>query len=334
MTVPRHRVYKEFSGPVVYGTVAYNPIHVVGHWERAFYITSMVECNGLFGSVNLYDGTCVTAGLHQAILVYPKALATENFKAADDQGSLVALLSDISKIQHLTPMDHLQLEMVAHSWALRAGKLVYTKPKQIHIGSRIVHCKPGDLVYGADLRDTMCPPNGKVPKIGAQWAVSCKWAKLFAAVFSDPKTFDAQIKFGMDHNENVAKTRRVNNRTVADLMYAGNLTATKPFSSTALDIAMTMYFSHAVNAPAIANRCLTEAVTKTQFPGLAASTTAHQEATGRDLIKRMGTSSYGSWDDDLKNGRYQRTRTFMMKSAFWGADNFLPSGPMPANFPG
>lgn len=331
---PKFRAYGDFSGPVIMGSVPYRPIHIVGHWERAFYITSLVECNAMMGSVVMYDGTVVTAGLHQAILVYPQQLAKENFQASDDQGSLVKLLTMIDTIPHFSTKDDLWGEMAKNSWKLQEGRLVYTQEKPVTFPKRIIRCRPGETVLGADLRNTICAPNGKVPSSGPQWVTACDWAQMFSAVMSDPRTFDMQIKFGMDSTVDTCKSRKVGNVSVLQFMYNGEV-ITQPFADCSeLDLAMTMYHSHAVNAPAIANKCLNAAMVSTKFPGTKAASLEQKRSLAKALVTNMGTSDYGQWDDDLPNGRYQRTRSCMMQSKFWPDSFFSPTGIMPKDLVG
>lgn len=333
--MPLHRSYGDYSGPVTQGTAVYSPVHIVGHLERAFYITSMVECCAKFGSIVGYDGTGVTAGLHQAILVYPKELADDDFQPKDDQGSLVELLSLIQATKYFPEKDELFAEFAKNSWELKNGAFYYTKQKMVKVKGRDINCRPGTLVYGADLRDTVTPIGGKVPSSGPQWVQACDWQQLFHTVFSNSKTFDVQIKFGMDHNKKAVQNRKLENgQSIASFIY-GNLDVSNMFHDcTELDMAMTMWASHGVNAPAIAFKFLNQAITKTKFPGYSSATGIQKNALGKELIRLMGTSTYGRWNESEKNGRYQRTRQVMKSSGFWAAANFNPGACMAPDLPG
>jgi hypothetical protein len=98
-----------------------------------------------------------------------------------------------------------------------------------------------------------------------------------------------------------------------------------------LDLAMAMYWSNSVNAPGAARVRLERALraihpeTPMTAPGRFA----------RVLIRKLGNTGFARWDDDLKNGRYQRTRRYALKSDLWGRELFVGTNPIfPKNLPG
>ena len=78
-------VFKEYAGVRIKGQKPLSSFPLSRrHLDRASRLTAEVESGGRFGSVMSYDGTGMTAGIHQAIAVYPKNLK--------DQGPLWKLL--------------------------------------------------------------------------------------------------------------------------------------------------------------------------------------------------------------------------------------------------
>ena len=96
----RRLKYKNYAGLQIKATVPVkiSPYGMQEHLGRAAYLTEQVESNGMYGSVMNYDNTGMTAGLHQAIAVYPKELEDKDFNAADDQGPLWKLLRRIDLV--------------------------------------------------------------------------------------------------------------------------------------------------------------------------------------------------------------------------------------------
>ncbi|MCZ2108032.1 MAG: hypothetical protein LC118_00410 [Dehalococcoidia bacterium] len=53
------------------------------------------------------------------------------------------------------------------------------------------------------------------------------------------------------------------------------------------------------------------------------------------LIQKLGNNPFGRWDDDIRTGRYQRTRHHAMASGLWPTKLFDgPEAIMPADLPG
>lgn len=330
-----HVTYKEFSGPKVTGSVPYTHSRTAAHWERAFNVTTGVESGfgAGFGSVNCYDGCGVTAGLHQAILTYPKALANENWMAEDDQGSLVQLLRLFEFLPSFSEFEKLKYEFKLQGWYIAPdNKIRYSIGKAVQIGNKLVRVNPGDVVFGADLRNTITPIAGKVPNSGPLWAQACQWATLFHNVFSNPVTFPVQIKFGIDHSIHLAKTMKLNNGLSISQFVYGSSDAQEPFQDVPeLDLAMMLFWCNGINAPAIAKKCLQQAVDQSKFIGYAKG---NKKEFGKVLLRILGTTKYGRWDNDIPGGRYQRTRDIMMRLAcpLWKPEYFAALGVMPKDF--
>lgn len=328
------KTYNSYSGLMVAGTVPYVVSDKLNHLERAFWLTAQVESGGLFGSVMNYDGTAMTAGIHQAIMVYPKALAHENFNAEDDQGSLPALLRRIAQLP-VPPLALTQLLVAFKSqgWTLAAdGKLRYLRDGAITLAGQTRPTRAGAPVYGQALREVLSPGavGGAVPISGAKRAEAELWVTLFSSIFSDPKTFAIQVDFGLGHFVNNAvrwmvKSPTRGTITLAEAVYQRHPTGVRyeETISAQLDLAMSFFWSNSVNAPAIALQKFTEAyrLTRGSIDGLPPK-----------LIRLLGDCTYGRWDDDLPVGRYQRTRRIAMKSKLWPAHFFEGSGAiMPAD---
>lgn len=329
-----HVTYRSYSGPKISGAVKYIPSPTATHWERVFNVTTAVESgSGGYGAIVGYDGTGITAGLHQAILVYPKELANEDYESSQDQGSLVQLLRLFEFIPNFPERDKLWYEFKLNGWYVAPdNKIRYTIGKAVKVRNKLISVSPGDVVFGAELRNTITGFEGKVPKTGPLWDNACKWATLFHKVFVNPVTFPIQIKFGMDHSKHSSMSMRLKNGLSVSQFIYGSSDSQEPFiDCPELDIAMTVFWSHSVNAPAIAKKCLQKAVDQTKFQGYKVG---NKKDFGKVLLKILGTTQYGRWDDDVVGGRYQRTRDIMMKTScsLWEPKHFAALGVMPRKF--
>ncbi|PNX50170.1 MAG: hypothetical protein BV456_07595 [Thermoplasmata archaeon M8B2D] len=138
---------------------------------------------------------------------------------------------------------------------------------------------------------------------------SIKWIMLFSDLFSMPETFDCQIQFGKKF------FKRFINRITKEYPFMKD-----EYEISHVDLAMCILLSHSVNAPSVAYNLLCQSFnTKSE-------SSIHW---AKKLIRLLGTSKYGRWDDDIKNGRYQRTRTYAQKSGFWPDFHFNDDGIMP-----
>lgn len=319
--------FNSYAGPRITGTEAFKLPENAGHWERVLWLTSAVESGGKFGAITMYDGTAVTAGLHQAIAVYPRELADEDFNAADDQGSFWQLLRLIEMVPDFPELQALFLKLKESGWYLsRDGFLRYLSDGQTQIRNRTRKVKAGDLVFGYEIRETITPNQGAVPALGHAWKVSKDWALVFHAVFSNPKSFRAQVEFGAQHFEHVARHKKISargrNLSIEKWLYKGHLSN---FSGTwPYDLALAVFWSHSVNGPSVAYKLLAKAIEEVdpesdsdQFASL--------------LLRLLGHSEYGRWHFSNPKGRWQRTRSNAKK--IWPSDNnlFSTGGVMPTS---
>jgi len=335
--------FRSYSGPRILGA---DPMPApVGHTDelshvaRAYWLTTKVETGAKFGAVVMYDGTGVTGGPDQHVAVYPKELANEDYNAADDQGGLWKLMrrleyADGDSSYHVA-VSRLWMALGAHGWYVsQDGALRYTDDTEDAAGRAR---KAGDLVNGNEIRDALTPTGGRVPRSGPAWDKARSWALMFNEVLAHPDGHRAQIEFGKEHLVERVQSRRINLGTKAKPswkklsgIYPAEVSSLRVGGASwdeGLDLAMCVYQSHSVNAPAIANRCLARAVklqggiTRGDFP--------------EKLISYLGTSTYGRWDDDIKNGRYQRTRSAARASGLWSRGLFDgPAAIMPRDLPG
>jgi len=336
---------------VILGTSPYAlPSGCDKHVDRAFWLTTTVETGAKFGAIMMADGTALTAGLDQHIAIYPSALANENYNAKDDQGGVWKLLRRLETVKagawdgdndYAGALALVWSELSNYGWYLaQDGVLRYLKSKEAKVGSKKLQCSAGDAVFGAEIRDALTPPLGRVPKEGVDWGVSKQWALAFHGLFAHPDGHQAQVEFGKEHL--VHRTKAVRTFTYADrirrqrsveaLGYTHDVTLMRVSEdpkeegapgvmSPEYDLAMCLYQSNSVNAPAVANKILL-AVSERHAAG--------SVAFSQHLIKALGTSSYGRWDDDLEHGRYQRTRAAARASGLWprslfdGASALMP----------
>lgn len=319
MTNVRHRTFGSYSGPQIIGSHRF-PFDnsSSGHWERVLYLTSLVESGAKFGSITMYDGTAVTAGLHQAVAVYPKELASEDFYAENDQGALWSLLRKFELVPQLTPYSDLSSLLRENNWYIsQDGYLRYLEDCSIKISNRRLLITAGSKVFGADIRDRLTPLGGKVPRTGPRWDQSAKWAVCFHKLFSDPKTFDSQIEFGSSHFLNLANSRRLKEVTVNELLYEAD-TITPSY-----DLSLAVFWSHSVNSPYTAFRILSSCTDQIDNPS------KNQHAFSKLLLRRLAESTYGRWHWSIRNGRWSRTRRFA--STIWESSLFDKKGIMPSS---
>ena len=314
--------YNGFAGVKINGDT---PMEPPGprHIDAASWLTAAVESGGKFGTVISYDGTGMTAGIHQAIAVYPKELASpDDGNNLDDQGPLWKLLHRIFQTHpDLGVCRDLQTTLMMNRIKVVNG---------IALDS-----VTGEPCSGRTIRRILTgSSDGIMPVAGADRYRAEMFAALFHAFFSDISTFPIQLAWGENHLlDRLEKTplrfcKAVpKNTVVQDIVYSkkhpGIIYRSEldpPF-----DLAMCVWLSFTVNAPAIALKKICKALDilaekpETDFPAL--------------LIRLLGNSTWGRWDDDIKNGRYQRTRKYAME--IWPEELFVgPDAIMPKNLEG
>ena len=335
MTDVKWKSYRSFSGPVIVGT------HIVGvptgqqalqHVERAYWLTTAVETGGKVGSIMAADGTGMTAGLDQHIAVYPRELAhKEDGNAANDQGSLWQLMRRLETVNgdesYQEAVNCLWGMLKAMGWYIsQDGHLRYLEADTVQLKGKKVSVKAGDFVFGYNIREAFTPNEGKVPSKGAEWEQSKNWALAFHDVTAHDYGIKAQVAFGCEH-----LVERTGKRTEYKTAYGQEVTALTVGVdgwTEELDLSMSMCQAHSVNAPAIAKKLLAQALKK-------CNPRKNPNDFAKLLIRLLGTSSYGRWDDDIKYGRYQRTRSEARKSGLWPRSFFDGSNAiMPKDLPG
>lgn len=286
------RQWKRFSGPSIKGTVLMGlPDSYASHWERVLYVTALVESGGLFGAVTMYDGTCVTADLIQKVMVYPRSLG--------QQGTLGKSLHRIYLGRTINASDqkHLRLLLDAfdrEGWILADDGLIRDN-------------RTGEMIAPRELRDTITPTGGAVPRRGPAWQTSRQWAMLFHNLFAASWTHRIQVEYGIEHFVKMADRARrpqIGGKTVGEVAYNGLPHDPNPYMDEVADLAMAVFWSNSVNGPSPSLKCLARALKKEP---------AGSPEFGKWLIRFLGNSSYGRFDDDIPGGRYQRTRRAAMK---------------------
>jgi hypothetical protein len=306
----KFRRFKNYSGPIISGSSKLDINLVKTHWDRIVWLTSQVESGGKFGTVQSYDGAGMTAGITQAIAVYPRELAHEDNNPEDDQGVLWELLEAVREDSpELTK--RIDDEFKEIGWVLYQGQVRYVNEDGT----------PGDLVHGRVLREELTPNQGIVPSSGEDWDTAKGWALLFHDVFSDPKSFPAQINFAETHLIKLArrKPRFLRGESVQSIVYNNDCRDTKLFSKEdPMDLAMATFFSNSVNAPALAFRLLERARILEKARNEHGTRPNWQDPIQRrnfakTLICMLGTANYAKWNFKIVTGRYQRTRKAAMK---------------------
>lgn len=319
------RSWKRYSGPMIRGTTKYVLEENSSHWERIVWLTAQVETGGRFGATTCYDGTGNTSGIIQGIAVYPRELSHEDNNPADDQGPLWKMMEYIREDypELLKPIED---EFKEIGWVIKGG----------HVKIINDDGSSGDPVNGRLIREELTPNQGRVPRSGQQWIEAKNWALMFHNVFNDPRSFNAQIRFGINHAKAIAKRKPnvLRGESIESLIYTKDIKKyiERFVEYDPMDLAMAVFFSNTVNAPAMAFRKFKQANEifcrgkKNKNPDLLSNSDREQFA--KRLIRVLGNANFGRWNFRIATGRYQRTRKAAMK--VWPKEMFVgPTAIMP-----
>lgn len=298
--------FKKYAGVKIQGEVAMDPPGSK-HIEKASWLTAMVESGGDFGTVISYDGTGMTAGLHQAIAVYPRELANPDDYALDDQGPLWKLVQRCLDTGHLFQERYdLVSELYNAGFELVNGVVREWPHGEVVDGKRLRLLLTGDA-------------DGEMPQKGEGRLQAERWAQLFSAFFSHPDTHAVQQAWGAE--KLIKRIERTplryasapywRGRNIQEVFYdreeipayVGTVCSDEMVPE--FDLAMCMWMSYTVNAPAIALKKICKLIKVYNQHGT--------EEFSRRLVNALGNAKWGRWDDDIKNGRYQRTRKYAMQ---------------------
>jgi len=332
MTKVLWRKFRTFSGPLIRGKRKFELAKPNNHWDRVAWLTANVESGGKFGAVIGYDGTGMTAGITQAIAVYPRAPQGQDLS----QGPLWTLIERIRKDEPKVVADF-DKKIRRKGW---------------FTGSRgeVRSYKTKEVVSGQLIREEFTPHAGKTPPSGPEWDRSKDWALLLHQMFSDPRTFDIQVEYSIDHFLNnstkehrfiIDAKRRIdkklndnlspNSCSLRALVYDSTSGTSLLSSSSYLDLALAVFHSHSVNAPGIAFRKLAQAIEiftnkYRRWPNL--DDEDDRFSFSKLLITVLANTTFGRWNYTDAEGRYHRTRRTAMKvwhkSFFKGERAIMP----------
>lgn len=278
------------------------------HLSRSSWLTARVESGGMFGTVISYDGTGITAGIHQAIAVFPKALEDNNKE--NDQGPLWDLLTMLSEywpglrvnVTNPTERSWPVFESFLHANGIRVDD------------SRAKDPKSNRILSGLELRDILVgSPDGVFPlSFNKKRERAERLIVEFHRLFSSKWTFEVQERFGIEHFNKQAtrrlsfcKNSKYSSIPLCEFIYkvpliVGSNFRTLSFEEACFDLAMCVYWSNSVNAPSYAFKVLCKVIDSVDV--------SDYYYFSKALIAALGNTSFGRWDDDIKDGRYQRTR--------------------------
>jgi len=306
MTRVKYRRFGRYAGPLIRGKVPFKP-DPSDHWSRVVWLASRVETGAKFGTIVMYDGTGVTAGLLQQVAVYPRYVATWSRRPRAGQGSLWELLEAMFEKAPGTTA-RLREELETCGWSVRQGLLMGDDGRPV---------PPPRIIT------EFTPPRGNVPRWGVEWHEAKGWALLFHEAFSAPDTYDVQVEeaFKLLLPSVRKKRRTLLGKSLEEAIYGGDLSKQADWlrPDDPLDLALAVLFSHSVNAPAIAFRKLAGIATLLEHSDL--RDPADRERIARVLIRLLAVSSYGRWNYQIRNGRYQRTRRAAKK--VWNSQNLV-----------
>lgn len=346
-----YKKFRTYSGPVIFGGRPLDettPI-IRRHIDRAVYLTEAVETGRRRGSIFAADGTGMTGGRGQHILVYPKELANEDFDARDDQGGLGALLRRLEVEAPSPKLEKLWEAFRAEGWYLASdGKFRWLEQGRARVLRKQIDHSAGDLVHGAVLRDAITPPAaGRVPKSGEEWETAKRWALLFHGVLEGDRSMEVQWQFEVDHLVHRIRHRKYafsatkRRSTVERVVYGSR---PKPLEEIIagqditfeLDLALCVFHSHTVNAPAIAYKKLRSVISEVGWRADYDFGDVDAEVLfARELLRALAKTRFGRWNQNIGGGRWERSRTKARLSGFWSKRLFSArtQGIMLANMP-
>jgi len=329
----RVKKFKNYSGFVVYGRedimdhLYIVPDYEENHLERAFLVTFLVECGGLFGTVMNYDGTGMTAGPCQNILVYPRHLRDSSVK--NDQGPLCKLLREIELIGGIDGLKSLfDLFREHRIYLAQDGKFRWSCDiDEVH-GGEAYDFFAGDLVPGNILRAVvMQEKTGNVPSDSKRRNIAEKFVLLFHRIFSDRKTFSLQKSFEIQKFIDYSRRQTIRTKkgkTIEGVLYSDINRTTIHDLGQELDLAMNLFWCFLFNAPSKAKVVLSKAINKSD--GL------DKKDLAKNIIIDFATNNFAHWNWRVKNGRYERFRTAAKTLDLWEDSLFADDGICPRRF--
>jgi len=313
--------YGKYAGLKCNGAESMDDVTTDLHLDRASWLTAQVESGGKFGTVINYDGTGMTAGIHQAIAVYPRAL-DDNLKA-NDQGPLWRLLNRIWSLHDTRVLASVRDTLIANMD--RYGMILSPEGK-------CLDAPTGDLLSGKAIRNIFTgDASGVMPSSGPKRRQAEEWVELFHDLFACHETFRSQLRFGEEHfvkrcertKLRFCKVDSFKETTIREVCYPCALPRVDSEGYTPdWDLAMCVYWSHSVNAPGMALRKICKALDLTKLK------LDMDKDFPRVLLKILADTKYGRWHRSIAGGRYQRTRNYAMKifpeNLFVGLDAIMP----------
>ena len=309
---PKHKKYKKYSGPVLYGRDKID-IEMDTTWddapflEKLVYITATVESGGFYGSVFMADGTGITAGLCQHVAILPRRMQWGGF------WKLMAFIDCVFPVYHYD----LSRLLEEQGWFFQPDCVLrgYDDiPVPVHV-----------------FRNTVTPVDGAVPDGGPELEDSVRWCKAVRQIFAHPHTYRAQLMYECRHFQKMIERNHfrrnsassaslfwnsfhgvLDGKRVSDVAFPRGVTCQTPFEDPHIELAMLVLLSFAVNAPKWAYTALDKTL---KFHGHNGMVPLDGHTRSRlfacELVKNLEQAGGTKWDDDRKYGRYQRTRNVL-----------------------
>lgn len=333
-TTIKYRKIGKYSGFVVYGEKPFKE-NLSTHIDRAITLTSFVETGNKRGSIMSADGTAITAGQCQNILVYPRN--------TDEQGDLSCLLSKIfAEIEDLRVIKPLLSSFERVGWFVYNKKIRHKWNGEARIEGKSIKYNQNSVVNGSILRNELTGEYGVTPSKGIEKRNAQNWVILFHELFAHDSTEKLQMDFEKEKLANkIRKTKiSINPRrrgvTLQKLFYKGEdpIEFNSGWMTPEMDLALCVFYSYSVNAPSAAKKVLEKVIDDTGFnPDKAGS--IYEIEFAKELLRALGRSDYGRWSHEVKSGRWARTRKHAMNMNYWSKSFFAAQrykGMIPVHF--
>ena len=322
MNKVKHKRYKNFAGPVLYGHTRMAQPADDTFLEKLVYVTAMVESGGFYGSVFMADGTGITGGLCQHVAILPRQMEYGGF------WKLMAFIDAFFPVIYYDLGDLL----IEEGWTFQPDGRLRDYTTDIEV-------PPFVFRQAVTPRHGVVPPPEGYPDPDdtdeeiSMWRQAKLWCLAVHQILAQPATHRAQLIYECRHFQKMIERTHfkgiLEGKRVGDVAFPNSATRS-PFDDPRVELAMLVFLSFAVNAPKWAYTAFESALELQGYQGQVPLMKSKQSRLfARELIKQLERVGGSKWDDDRKYGRYQRTRD-VLKTMF---DSDVVDDVMPEDLP-